>query len=235
MMSFDFLRIIALMPVRDFPRNTEAEKKNHKTFNYAYLVFSIIVIILLVVYKAGEVQSMSSLGDLLAWAIGAVIVLWAVGVLIQALQVLNYSNQTEEVVSIDESCDVPQAGEEEDDAKENRPKSPGRKPKPRIEEGEDPLIDETARMALDAYFDERYNLTVGDGYAIIKGLLAHKDIYLKQEYEQKSLAQWLYAAYSRHFKNIQPESMTTLTLSSRSKQNECLDQLKDYFEKIKKI
>lgn len=235
MMSFDFLRVIALMPVRDFPQNTEAEKKNHKTFNYAYLVFSIILVILLIVYKAGEVQSMSSLGDLLLWAIGAVIVLWAVGVLIQTLQVLNYSNQTEEVAPIDKSSKVPQEGEKEVDVEGDHQKRPGRKPKPRIEVGKDPLIDETARKALDAFFDERYNLTVGDGYAIIKGLLAHKDLYLKQEYEQRSLAQWLYAAYSSHFKNIQPMSMTTLTISSKSKQNECSDRLKDHYEKIKKI
>ena len=234
MMSFDFLRVIALMPVRDFPRNTEAEKKNHKTFNYAYLIFSIILVVLLIVYKAGEVQSMSSLGDLLVWAIGAVIVLWAVGVLIQALQGLNCSTQTEEVVSIDEGSEVPQAREEEDDAEGDRPKRPGRKPKPRIEEGEDPLIDETARSALDEVMDKQYGLTSADGNAIMKGLLYHKDKYLKKEYEQSSLANWLYSTYIDHFKSFKPESMTTPTISPDSKKWDYSKLLENNYDKKKK-
>ena len=218
-MSFDFLRIIALMPVRDFPRNTEDEKKRHKAFNYAYLVFSIILVALLIVYKAEEVQSMSGLGDLLAWAVGAVIVLWIFGLLIQMCQNLSISYHS--------------APSEEPEPVISKT---GRRVMPRVDPGVSPLKDDIAEEALKAFFIEKGGrLSMTDGWYILNGLLSLRDYYLKEEYEKKSLANWLYSSFVGHFRDFKPVSMTTPNQTSAEDQEIITNLLKEkYFEKKKK-
>lgn len=220
MMSFDFLRIIALIPVRDFPLNTEDEKKHHKAFNYAYLVFSIILVALLIAYKAVDVQSMSGLGDLLAWAVGAVIVLWIFGLLIQLCQNLSisyHSAPSEEP----EPTVIPKKG---------RPVSP------RVDHGVSPLKDDIAEEALKAFFVEKGgNLSAKDGSYILTGLLSLREYYLKGGYEKRNLASWLHSSFAGYFKDIQSTSFTTPKKPSPEAQEQIINLLKEkYFEKKKK-
>lgn len=222
MMSFDFLRIIALMPVRDFPRNTEEEKKRHKAFNYAYLVFSIILVALLIVYKAEEVLSMLGLGDLLAWAVGAVIVLWIIGLLIQMCQNLSISYHS--------------APSEEPEPAQVIPKK-GRPVSPRVDPGVSPLKDDIAEEALKAFFVEKGgNLSTVDGSYILTGLLSLREYYLKGGYEKENLASWLHSSFAGYFKDsIKSRSFTTPNHPSPEVQEQIINLLKEkYFEKKKK-
>ena len=223
MMSFDFLRIIALMPVRDFPLNTEDEKKHHKAFNYAYLVFSIILVALLIAYKAVDVQSMSGLGDLLAWAVGAVIVLWIFGLLIQMCQNLSISYHSA-------------PSEEPEPAQTSSPKK-GRPVSPRVDPGVSPLKDDIAEEALKAFFVEKGgNLSTIDGSYILTGLLSLREYYLKGGYEKKNLASWLHSSFAGYFKDsIKSRSFTTPNHPSPEVQEQIINLLKEkYFEKKKK-
>lgn len=207
------------MPVLDYPRNTEAQKKIHKIFNYAYLSFSIFLIVLVVVYKTCEVKSLSDLGDLLTWAIGTIIVLWGVGLLIQLCQLSNKPNSPDKTeLTTSETAKI------------------GRKAKLRVEPDRSPLKDAVAEAALNDFMqDMGGGLSTTEGWYILNGLLSLQSLYLNDEYEKKSLASWLYSSFSEHFRDFNPISMTTPNHTSMDEQDKTTKLLKaKYLEKKQK-
>ncbi len=221
MMSFDLLRIMALMPAQDYPHNSDAEKRSHKNFNYVYLGFSVILIVLLIMYKVGSVQTMNELGNLLAWAIGAVIVLWIIGFIIQLCQNLNKSNPSNDESILTQSSKIAKTG---------------RKAMPRVESEVSPIKDEIAETALkDFMLEKGSGLSTTDGYYILNALLSLHSDFLKEEYEKKSLAGWLYSSFSAHFRGFNPISMTTPNTTSIEEQDKTTKLLKaKYLEKKQK-
>lgn len=201
MLTLDLVRVVALMPARDFESNNEAVKATHRHFNFFYLVISVLVMFIAVVHNRSEISIMTIVSSIRE-VFQVILIMYILGLIIQVFQCLDTSNQNVDTCPLDTSH-TQEFG--------TASRRPGRPADPVMEDSESPLVDEriSGRIvaALQSY---GHKLNSREGGEVVTAIYQNWEVILKNKFTKEAIAQWLYKTYQDFFDGFDsPRSMTT--------------------------
>ena len=238
---FDWVRVIALMPIRDFETNPESVKIIHRRVNLAILGTSPIIMLIFIFARWKECQSAIDFWvNFFTSILIALFVMWTVGALFQTLQSLDIANQPNTRNPINQGLESIISKAKDDMPPMLKPdtistqRKRGRPKKSCIKEGNRPTKNDFAQMGMDTYFNELNEPLSSIGAKnFIKALQndSIKSDYLADDYSEAALADWLIVTYRQYIR----KSVTTAGTikSAKSKGDEVDDVVKSLIDRLK--
>lgn len=227
MTTIDTVRIIALLPLRDFENTTEYARRAHRFFNIGFSLITILLMILLPLTQFKGFHSILDLGDLLFWVFVPLTGMWGVGYQLQLLQSRDECNQPQSHTPVLNTIEPVEDSTHSVDSKESR--GPGRPRCAQFDQSVGPLNDDIAIASLEDEMGSYADKELGslEGRYIIDALNSSPYHFTHGEYSIQNLATWLFDSFRPKFRASLKSGNAMTTIKSERYNNDDAKKVKD--------